>query len=396
MFIRAIAPVLTKAVNSFPVTILTGPRQSGKTTLLKSEFPEFNYINLEAPDTLLRIQSDPRGFLFASEKKWIIDEAQKFPELFSYLQEHLDQYPKVGHFILSGSQNFLLNDQVSQSLAGRAAIFELLPLSYSEYLTNPAMPPQSLWHFLYHGTYPRPYQEHLDLALWYNSYIRTYVERDVRNLLQIRDLAKFQLFLKFCAGRHGQILNLSSLANDCGISQTTATEWIGILEASYIVFRLRPHFQNFNKRLVKNPKLYFYDSSIVCQLLGIQSPEHLEMHSHRGAIFEGFVLSEILKIFLALGKSPALYFWRDHLGTEIDALIEKGENFLALEIKSTTTFNPALLTELKKWLKIAKDKCIYSGLVYGGNENFTFDGTDIISWDKCGVFLFNKIFRENG
>ncbi len=391
MFARAITPTLLKTVNTFPITMLTGPRQSGKTTLLKNQFPDFSYINLEAPDILLRIQADPRGFLFSNEKKWIIDEAQHFPELFSYLQEYLDQHPKVGHFILSGSQNFLLNEQISQSLAGRVGILELLPLSYSEYLSNPASHPMTLWQFLYHGTYPRPYQEHLDLSIWYNSYIRTYIERDVRNQLQVRDLSKFQLFLKLCAGRHGQILNLSSLANDCGISQTTATEWMSILEANYIVYRLRPHFQNFNKRLIKNPKLYFYDTAIVCQLLGIETPEHLEVHSHRGAIFEGFVLTEIIKMYIFKGKIPAFYFWRDHLGTEVDALIEKGENFLALEIKSSATFDPALLNELKKWLKIAKEKCHYSGLIYGGEESFKFDGMDIIAWNKCAEFLFEKI-----
>lgn len=256
------------------------------------------------------------------------------------------------------------------------------------------MSPMQLWQFLYHGSYPRPYQERLDLSIWYSSYIRTYVERDVRNQLQIRDLTKFHLFLKLCAGRHGQILNLNSLANDCGISQTTATEWMSILEASYIVFRLRPHFQNFNKRLVKNPKLYFYDSTIVCHLLGIESAEHLKNHSHRGAIFEGFILTEIIKLYLSLGKAPPLYFWRDHLGTEIDALIEKGEHFIALEMKSSETFTPALLSELKKWLKIAREKCIYAGLIYGGEESFLFDSTNIMAWDKCSEFLSKFLFND--
>ncbi len=286
-----------------------------------------------------------------------------------------------------------MNEQISQTLAGRVAILELLPLSYAEYLSYSESPlPRSLWEFLFMGAYPRPYHEHLDPFIWYNSYIRTYLERDVRSLIQVRDLLTFQLFLKFCAGRHGQLLNLNSLANDCGISQTTASKWLSILEATYLIYTLKPHHQNFNKRLVKTPKLYFYESALVCHLLGIESPEHLQTHVNRGAIFEGFILSEIIKYYAALGKSAPLYFWRDHLGTKVDALLEKGSELFAIEIKSSSTFNANILTELKKWRKIAGDKAKDGFLVYGGAEDFEFEKNHVVPWDQCAKKLMGKIF----
>ncbi len=387
MFERTISPTLKAASQNFPAILLTGPRQSGKTTLLKMLFPNYQYVNLESPDILLRIKSDPRGFLASDKRHWIIDEAQNFPELFSYLQEAIDTSPVKGHYILSGSQNFLLNERISQTLAGRVAIFDLLPLSYQEYASNPDAEPLKLWDYLYQGSYPRPYHEHIEPAAWYNSYIRTYLERDVRSLLNVRDLSTFQLFLKLCAGRHGQLLNLNALASECGISQTTATQWLSILEASYILYLLRPHHQNFNKRLVKTKKLYFYDSAIVCHLLGIESAEHLKIHSHRGAIFEGFVLAEILKFYYAQGKTPPLYFWRDHLGTEVDALIERGNKLIAMEIKSTSTFTPDLLSELNKWLAMAMVSPKDGYLIYGGHESFDYHQTKIIAWNQCAEML---------
>lgn len=393
MFHRAMSDILLKMAQSYPALLLTGPRQSGKTTLLKMLFPHYHYINLEAPDTLLRIKSDPRGFLADNKDQWIIDEAQNFPELFSYLQETIDHEPIKGRFILSGSQNFLLNEKISQTLAGRIAILELLPLSYQEYTSNPELPPMRLWNYLYQGSYPRPYHEHLDPSMWYNSYIRTYLERDVRSLLHVRELSLFQLFLKLCAGRHGQLLNLNALASECGISQTTATHWLSILETSYIVYLLKPHYRNFNKRLVKTKKLYFYDSAIVCHLLGIESAEHLKIHSHRGAIFEGFILTEILKFYYAQGKTPALYFWRDHLGTEVDVLLERGEQLTALEIKSTATFHPDTLSELKKWQKIANLPPQNGFLIYGGDENFQHEKMNIIAWNQC-AWMLEKLYSS--
>jgi predicted AAA+ superfamily ATPase len=384
MFKRAIEPTLLKAASKFPITVLTGPRQSGKTTLLKYLFPEYSYTNLEAPDTLLRAQSDPRGFLLAT-KNLIIDEAQNFPEIFSYIQEYVDTH-RDSRFILSGSQNFLLAERVSQTLAGRAAILELLPLMYSEYLTDPVNNHLGIWEYLFDGSYPRPYHEHLDIHLWYNSYIRTYLERDVRSLINVKDLAKFQLFLKMCAGWHGQLLNLSTIAQNCGISQTTATEWLSILEASYIVFRLRPYYRNFKKRLVKTSKLYFYDSAIVCMLLGIRSVEHLKLYSNRGAIFEGFVLTEIMKMYAAQGKTAPLYFWRDHQGNEVDGLIEQADNIIALEIKAGMTFLPDFLLGLKKWQSISNISAENSYLIYAGDKSFKHQGMQVVSWKDINLF----------
>lgn len=381
MFKRTISDTLLKAAKNFPITVLTGPRQSGKTTLLKELFPKYSYINLEAPDVLLRIQADPRGFLEGNQSSWIIDEAQNYPELFSYIQEYVDKHPQPGRYILSGSQNFLLVEKVSQTLAGRAAILELLPLTYEEYLTDPVANKMSAWEYLFHGSYPRPYHEHLDIHLWYSSYIRTYLERDVRSLINVKDLTKFQLFLKLCAGWHGQLLNLNSIAQNCGISQTTATEWLSILETSYIVFRLRPYYRNFKKRLVKTPKLYFYDTAIVCMLLGIESVEHLKLHASRGAIFEGFVLTEIIKNYVNKGKIAPLYFWRDHQGNEVDALLEKGENLVAIEIKSEVTYSTDFLSGLKNWQKISgSTKDNY--LIYAGNESFKQSGFQIFAWNQ--------------
>lgn len=379
LFQRAISSTLKKCVTSFPVTVLTGPRQSGKTTLLKTLFPDYYYISLEDPDSLARVKADTRGFL-NSQEKCIIDEAQQDPELFSYLQSHVDRINKPGMIILSGSQNFLLAEKISQSLAGRAAILELLPLSYDEYLTHPEAKPTSVWNFIYHGGFPRPYQQHLDSHIWYSSYIRTYLERDVRSLINVRDLTQFQLFLKHCAGFHGQLLNLSAIAQACGISQTTATEWLSILEASYITYRLRPHYRNFKKRLVKSPKLYFYDSAIVSMLLGIESPEHLQLHASRGAIFEGFVLSEIIKTYLAKGEQAPIYFWRDHIGTEIDALLDHSEHLIGIEIKSGTTITPSYFSALKRWQKISKEINSRLYLIYTGNEKYQHENIQILPW----------------
>lgn len=379
MFERKISKTLQKAVSSFPVTALTGPRQSGKTLLLKTLFPEHRYINLESPETLFAIKNDPKGY-FAQEGSWIVDEAQNYPELFSYIQVIVDEKPQPGQFILSGSQNFLLSEKMSQTLAGRVAVLELLPLSYDEYLSHPDFQALTVWEFLYQGGYPRPYQEHLDLDLWYDSYMRTYLERDVRNVLKIRDLNQFQLFLKLCAGRHGQLLNLNELATSCGISQTTATHWLNILEASYILFRLKPYYRNFNKRLVKTPKLYFYDSALVCKLLGIDSVEHLQFHSARGAIFEGFALTQVVKTYLALGKQAPLYFWRDHSGDEVDGLIEFGDSILALEIKSGMTITSGLFKSLKRWNKITKNPSAGNWLIYAGDETLWQHDTEVLPW----------------
>jgi predicted AAA+ superfamily ATPase len=377
-FSRQITPLLQKAAQMFPIVTLTGPRQSGKTTLLKQLFTDYQYINLEDPEQLLRLQADPKGVL--QQGKWVIDEAQRYPELFSYLQILVDAQPQAGRFILSGSQHFLLTESINQSLAGRTLVLELLPLSYQEFLSHPHIPHKDLWAYLYQGSYPRPYQEKLDIALWYSSYLRTYLERDVRSLVNIKDLSRFQKFLKLCAGFHGQLLNQSAIAAACGVANATIDAWLGILQTSRIIFLLQPYHRNFKKRVVKTPKLFFYDSAIVCQLLGIESAEHLQLHSSRGAIFEGFVLAEMIKYYSAQGKTAPLYFWRDHQGHEVDGLIERAENLYALEVKSGQTLTDDRLKGLKQWQKISSTPAEHAYLIYAGSESYTLQGMHILSW----------------
>ena len=384
MFKRQLQEKLIKTVNSFPVTALIGPRQTGKTTLLKELFPDFFYFNLESPENRLQAKQDPKATLRLNSSNMIIDEPQYVPELFSYIQDMVDNESPTKKFILSGSQNLLLSEKINQSLAGRAAFLELLPLTVNELKTDPTLyqDQSSLWQLLWQGFYPRPYKEDLDFTTWYSSYIRTYLERDVRQLINITDLNQFQLFLKLCAGQHGQLLNLNNLAQVTGISQQTATRWLSLLEASYILFRLAPYYRNFKKRLVKTPKLYFYDSAIVCYLLGIDSAEHLKLHSSRGAIFEGFVISEIIKRFFNQGKRAPIYFWRDHLGIEVDLVIEQEGKIMAYEIKSSQTYVNSLTDSLKKFAKIADLDFNATKLIYAGEKKFSDQNMMIIPWEE--------------
>jgi predicted AAA+ superfamily ATPase len=383
MFKRKLSQKLKEAASRFPVVTLTGPRQSGKTTLLKSLFPKCTYLNLEYPDELAQLKSDPRGLLeYLSRKGMIIDEAQKYPEIFSYIQAMLDEGLLGSPIILSGSQNFLLSKNVGQSLAGRSAILELLPLTYAEYRSDRQYAPCSIWEWLYQGAYPRPYHDGLSTRDWYQSYIKTYLERDVRDLLKVKDLGTFQFFLKLCAARHGKLLNLSQLAVDAGISHTTAREWINLLEASYILYRLQPFHTNLSKRMVKSPKLYFVDSAIVCSLLGIESAEHLLIHAERGAIFEGFVISELRKAFYNQGESPPIYFYRDSNGNEIDALADLGRQKIAIEVKSSATLRPEFLSALEKLSPLLDIPLANCQLVYAGEEKRLLKGIRILPWNE--------------
>lgn len=380
MFKRQLNDTLLKAVTSFPVTVLTGPRQSGKTTLLRHSFPDFAYISLESPDQRLFVEADPRGFLQSATQGLIIDEAQNYPNLFSYIQEYVDIHENPVKIILSGSQNFLLAEKISQTLAGRAELLELLPLTYTEYMSAPNSKAPSLFEFLYHGAYPRPYHENLPTTLWYDSYIKTYLERDVRSITQVRDLSQFQLFLKHCAGQHGQEFNASQIGTALGLSQTQVMHWLSILEASYLVFRLQPFYKSYRKRLSKRSKLYFYDTAIVSHLLGIESPEHLSIHASRGAIFEGFVIAEVIKTSFAAGKRPALYYWREHAGLEIDLLIEQADKLIALEAKSGQTITPNQLSGLKKIQQTMHDITVKPLLVYAGHEQKKLGDVQLMPW----------------
>lgn len=378
MISRFISSTIQRLASGFPVVVLTGPRQSGKTTLVKQLFPDKPYVSLENPDVRLFANEDPRGFLARYPAGAILDEVQRAAELLSYIQGIVDEQRTAGRFILTGSQNFALSRQVNQSLAGRAGIAQLLPLSGGE-LSAEGLLPATLDDWLYTGGYPALHSEAVTPADWFASYVATYLERDVRDLTSIRDLITFQRFLRLCAARTGQLLNLSSLATDCGIAQSTAAAWLSILEASYIVFRLTPHFANFGKRLVKTPKLYFHDTGLAAFLLGIQTPAQLATHSARGALFETMVVSEYLRRRLNSGQVSNLYFWRDSSGNELDLLLDEAGTLYPVEIKSGQTVAADMFKTLNKWLEIAG-----SGeelqLVFGGDEEYFRSGVRVTGW----------------
>jgi len=383
MFQRDISEKLFSSVKSFYAVSLVGPRQSGKTTLLRYLYPEYEYINLEDPDMLQRIKLDPKGLL-DTDKKWIIDEAQEYPELFSYLLGIIDKRKILGQFILSGSQNFLLMERISQSLAGRVAVLELLPLTYKELCSNNNEYQDNIWSLIYKGQYPGLYRNNIEPEIWYKSYVTTYIQRDVRQILKIKDLSKFYLFLQLCAARHGQLINFLDIGSACGISHTTIKEWINLLEASYIIFKLQPYYKNFNKRITKTPKLYFYDSGLVCHLLGIDSISYAKTHNIRGALFEGYIISEIKKIYFNKVKPFNGYFWLSNKGFELDLLLEKIDKIKAIEIKSSATFADHFLRQIKKWNELLinnnEKKFAENFIIYSGEESFIVNNINIVSY----------------
>jgi uncharacterized protein len=378
MIKRILEEKLRLLIGKFPVVSVTGPRQSGKTTLIRSTFPDYLYKSLEEPDTLLFAKTDPRKFL-ALSKTMIIDEVQRVPEIFSYIQTITDISGLSGQFIISGSQSFLLNQHISQSLAGRVAILNLLPLSHAE-LLNHKFHFDTYEQLIFQGFYPRLYDKQIEPTDFYPGYIQTYLERDLRLLQNIHDLSLFVRFLKLCAARTGQLLNMSSLANDCGISVNTAKAWISLLETSYIIFLLQPHFKNFNKRLVKMPKMYFFDTGLASSLLEIQSAGQLTTHYIKGALFENFIISEIIKQRFSRGLRSNCFFWRDSKGNEIDCIIENADRLLAVEIKSGSTFSSVFFKNLNYWNSISGNTAGDSFLIYGGDTiRETRDGK-LLSW----------------
>ncbi len=395
MIPRTLATRLRRAATRYPLVTLTGPRQSGKTTLARAAFPNYAYVSLELPDQRAFALEDPRGFLAQFDRPAVLDEVQRAPDLFSYLQVLVDERNRPGQFILTGSHNFLLMERVSQSLAGRCAVLHLLPFSLAEIGRRPpislqhlgaavargAKPPrQSLPELLFTGMYPRIHDQGLAPSEWLAAYYQTYLERDVRNVLNVGDLEAFGRFVRLCAGRAGQLLNLSALASDCGVTHPTARRWISQLEASFVILLLRPYYQNFGKRLIKSPKLYFLDTGLLCFLLRIRHPRELDLHSSRGAIFESFVISEIHKNFLHRGEQPGLYFWRDSGGREIDLLVDLGSRLIPIEIKSAQTVASDFFAGLAYWRELTTSPAGPAALVYGGDRLFRQQGTVVYPW----------------
>lgn len=380
MFIKRTAEKTFKELlRQYPVVVVTGPRQSGKTTLVRHACPDKPYVLLEDLDTRQFALDDPRGFLAQFPDGAIFDEVQRCPDLFSYLQGIVDSDQRPGLFVLTGSQQFTLRSGISQTLAGRVALLPLLPFSLSA-LDGADLVPESLAELLWKGCYPPLYDRGYDPGNWCGNYVRTYIERDVRQLINVRDLSTFQRFLRLCAGRSGQLVNLSSLAGDCGVTHNTAKSWLTVLEASYIVYMLQPHHQNFNKRLVKTPKLYFLDTGLATWLLGIHEPEQLALHPLYGSIFETWVVGECLKARWQQALESNLYFWRDRSGHEIDLLIDHGQHIQPVEIKSGQTVASDFLRPIRRWQKLAGEASGRATLVYGGREQQRRSDCSVVPW----------------
>ena len=386
MLIRRHAEIaLLQLASDYPVVAVTGPRQSGKTTLVRKAFPDKSYVSLEDLDERQFATDDPRGFLSRYPDGAILDEVQRCPELFSYLQTRLDQAKKKGLFVLTGSQQFNLLSGITQSLAGRVALIPLLPFALSE-LQAAKVAPKTLSELFFRGLYPPLYDGHQQAGIWYGNYMRTYIERDVRQMINVQDLSAFQRFVRMCAGRTGQLTNLSALASDCGISHNTAKAWLSVLEASYIVHLLQAHHRNFDKRLVKTPKLYFYDTGLACWLLGIRTPDELDSHAQRGALFETWAIGELLKARYNRGLESNLYFWRDRSGNEVDVLIEEGNKLAPVEIKAGQTVSSDYFRGLDRWQAMAKRISGKAWLVYGGDKAQTRLGYNVVPWAEIGSF----------
>ncbi|MCB1118002.1 MAG: ATP-binding protein [Chlamydiia bacterium] len=388
MIKRKLAKKIQALAGQFPVIAVLGPRQSGKTTLVQDVFRKHAYVSLEDLDKRDFAMHDPKGFLktFENEHGLIIDEVQHAPGLLSYIQTIVDASKQHGKFVLTGSQNLMISQQVSQTLAGRIAILTLLPLSLAELDSNKLLP-ADLSQMLFQGFYPRIHAQTVDPADWYSSYLQTYVERDVRQVQNVSDLALFRRFMKLCAGRVGQLLNVSSLSNDCGVSVGTVNAWLSILEASYVLFLLRPHHKNFRKRLVKSPKLYFYDVGLASHLLEIQSAKELDLHHLRGHLFESMILADLQKQRFNQGRLPNCFFWRDKTGDEVDCIIEQGERLTPVEIKVAQTLHSDFFSGLAKWSRLAQTDPSASILIYGGNEDQTRKDGHILSWRSGGYLL---------
>ena len=385
--IERIAKIKLKDLaKKFKAIAVTGARQSGKTTLVKEVFKDKPYVSLENPDIRNFALQDPRGFLQTYPKGAILDEVQRVPELFSYLQEILDNSKTKGLFILTGSNNFLLQQNISQTLAGRIGYINLLPFSVSE-LQSVKKLPKTDDELMLKGFYPPIYDQKIPPVDWCPNYIRTYIERDVRQIKGISDLIIFERFIKLLAGRNAQELNNSALAVETGVDVKTIQSWIGILESSFIIYLLKPHHKNFNKTIVKRPKIYFYDTALVCSLLGIKDKTQLSTHPLRGAIFEGMVITELVKHRTNAGQEINLYYWRDKTGHEIDIIIDMGTKLLPIEIKSGKTISSEFYKNIRYWMELSKEK--KSILLYAGEQSQKrSDNTEVVNWRE---FVMKKV-----
>lgn len=380
MIERIAAARLKKFASTFRSVAVIGPRQSGKTTLCRRLFPDKPYVSLENPDILDFATSDPRGFLRQYSKGAILDEIQRAPIIFSYLQQLLDETRKKGLFILTGSNNFLIQENITQTLSGRIAYLQLLPLSLRELAEGRKLKTNYQWHIL-NGGYPEPVMRRINPADWYPAYINTYIERDVRQLKSISNYALFLKFLRLTAGRTGQQLNLTSLGNDCGIDQKTAASWLSILQSGFVIYLLRPYFENFNKRVSKTPKLYFYDCGVACSLLGITKPKELATHPLRGFLFENLMITEFLKNRMNSGLQDNLYYWRDKTGNEVDLVLENAGTLTAIELKAGETISGDYFRGLNYFASL-DSRPVRKELIYGGKQTQQrSSGISIKSWD---------------
>jgi uncharacterized protein len=380
---RSMGPIALHLAQKYPVVALLGPRQSGKSTLARHLFPSYQYVNLESPQIRDYAESDPESFFQQYSGQVIIDEVQNVPSLFSYIQVIVDKKKKMGDFILTGSSQFQLTESITQSLAGRVSLLKLLPLSIEE--LSRAQISANPFNLSVQGFYPALYDRGIAPEDYYADYMQTYIERDVRSLINVKDLKVFQTFLKLCAGRTGSLVNLTSLGNDVGVSRETIKSWLNVLEMSYIIYQIPPFFKNINKRLIKSPKIYFYDVGILCYLLGITSIDVLATHPLRGGIFENLIISDLMKSYYNKHRTPDFYFYRDSKGTEVDLVYYRDGRLKGVEIKSAQSFSTSFLDNLKKWAVYMSGEKTESYVVYGGNISFKKDGTQVLGVEDLSV-----------
>ena len=388
-YIRTLTRQLKKTSKEFPVVAIMGPRQSGKTTIAKSVFPAAAYYSMEDPDIRAYAENDPRGFLSNSKGPLIIDEAQRVPHLFSYIQTIVDERKKDGQFIITGSSNFLLHQSITQSLAGRVGIHRLMPMGTDELMANEIFP-DSLPDLLLKGGYPVLYKKKIRPDSWFSNYIQTYLEKDVRQLQQIGNLSLFQRFLKTCALRCGQLINLSNIGSDLGISHHTVNQWISVLEASFIVFRLSPYHENIGKRLVKSHKLYFYDTGLAAYLAGMRKKSDYAIHPMKGAFFENFIISEYIKSSYHRGELPNIHFWQDKSGNEIDIYIPGIKYTRLIECKAGSTYQEEFNKNILHYIKANPTKACKSEIIYGGDKNIKNGSINVNSWRELPALMIKS------